>query len=219
MEPIFEAVLKGAVAVAQLLQRDPHAPQARAAKDTLVEEIPHHVYAGDTGLHLAAAALNEKVAFMLLEAGSDPNAQNRRGARPLHYACDLRPSGSAVWNPNAQAAVIRLFVERGADINAGDAGGATALHRAVRARSVAAVRQLLEMGARTDCWLKKQRSSPLHLATQSTGAGGTSGTQKEQFEIIELLLRHGADLNAIDVAGRTPLDWATSQQVRDSLKS
>lgn len=219
MEPLFEAILEGAVAVARLLQRDPNAPQTRAAKDTLVKAIPHPVNAGDTGLHLAAAALDEKVAFMLLEAGSVPNAQNRRGARPLHYACDPRPNGSAVWNPGAQAAVIRLLVERGADIDARDAGGATALHRAVRARSAAAVRQLLELGARTDRWLKRRRSSPLHLAAQSTGAGGTSGTQKEQLEIIELLLRHGADLGAMDAAGRTLLDWATSREVRESLQS
>jgi ankyrin repeat protein len=219
MEPLLEAVLKGADVVGRLLRSDPNAAQVRAASDTLVEAIPHHVYRGDTGLHLAAAALDEKVAYLLLAAGSDPNAQNRRGARPLHYACDPRPKGSAVWNPRTQSAVIRLLVERGADINAGDAGGATALHRAVRARSVAAVRQLLELGARTDRWLKKQRSSPLHLATQSTGAGGTTGTEKEQLEIIQLLLKRGADLNAVDVAGRTPLLWARSQNVREALES
>jgi ankyrin repeat protein len=205
MEPLLEAVLKGADVVGRLLRSDPNAAQVRAASDTLVEAIPHHVYRGDTGLHLAAAALDEKVAYLLLAAGSDPNAQNRRGARPLHYACDPRPKGSAVWNPRTQSAVIRLLVER--------------LHRAVRARSVAAVRQLLELGARTDRWLKKQRSSPLHLATQSTGAGGTTGTEKEQLEIIQLLLKRGADLNAVDVAGRTPLLWARSQNVREALES
>ena len=219
MEPIFEAVLKGEKEIARLLRDDPAIAQTRASRDSLIETIPHWLYTGDTSLHLAAAGLRPGVASVLLESGADPNAQNRRGATPLHYACDPRPKSGGTWNPTAQASLIKVLVDHGAEINRGDRGGATALHRAVRARSVAAVRQLLALGARTDCVLKKRRSSPLHLAVQPTGAGGTAGVLSEQLEIVDLLLQHGADPAAADIAGRTPGDWARNERVLKALQS
>ena len=217
MEPIFEAVLKGEKEVARLVRDDPALARTRASRDFLVETIPHWLYIGDTGLHLAAAGVRTEVACVLLESGADPNAQNRRGATPLHYACDPRPRSGGTWNPTAQASLIKALVEHGAEIDRGDRGGATALHRAVRARSVAAVRQLLALGARTDCALRKGGSSPLHLAVQPTGAGGTAGVPDQQLEIIDLLLQHGADPAAADAAGRTAQDWARNERVAKAL--
>jgi ankyrin repeat protein len=213
MEPIFEAVLKGEREVARLLRDDLDAVRTRAARDHLIETIPHWLYVGDTSLHLAAAALRMPVARILLEAGADPNAQNRRGATPLHYASDPRPKAGGTWDPTAQASLIELLVENGAEVDRPDRGGATALHRAVRARSVAAVRQLLASGARTAVALKKGESLPLHLAVQPTGASGTAGALGEQLEIIALLLRHGADPVAADGAGRTPEACAKSEKI------
>ena len=130
-----------------------------------------------------------------------------------------RGQSPAAWNPTMQASLIKVLVAHGAEIDRGDRGGATPLHRAVRARSVAAVRQLLSLGARTDGALKKRGSSPLHLAAQPTGAGGTAGMLGDQLEIIDLLLQHGADPTATDAAGRTPRDWATNQRVVKALES
>jgi ankyrin repeat protein len=217
MEPIFEAVLKGKGAIASILRENPEAAMTRASRDTLVETIPHWLYVGDTSLHLAAAGLWTDIAGVLLASGADPNAKNRRGATPLHYACDPRPGLGGAWNPTAQASLIELLVGRGAEIDHGDRGGATALHRAVRARSVAAVRQLLALGARTDRTLKKSRSLPLHLAVQPTGASGTAGMLSDQIEIIHLLLQRGADPAVGDAAGRTPKDWARNERIAKAL--
>ena len=52
MEPIFEAVLEGEKEVARLLREDPAVARTRASRDSLVEAIPHWLYAGDTSLHL-----------------------------------------------------------------------------------------------------------------------------------------------------------------------
>jgi ankyrin repeat protein len=54
---------------------------------------------------------------------------------------------------------------------------------------------------------------------QSTGAGGTAGTEAEQLEIIALLLEHRADPRAVDARGRTPLEWATSERARAALSA
>jgi ankyrin repeat protein len=218
VDRIFEAILEGEEAASQLLREDPARARARASRDRLVEAIPHWIYVGDTGLHLAAAALCLGAARLLLDAGADPVAQNRRGATPLHYACDARPGLEGAWNPAAQTSLIELIVDRGGEIDRGDQGGATALHRAVRARSVVAVRQLLEQGARTECVLKKSGASALHLAAQSTGASGTAGLLGEQLEIIALLLEHGADPAARDASGRTPAAGARSEAVAAALQ-
>src|SRR5262245_61977506 len=213
MQPIFEAVLENDRVLSKLLSKTPDLSRARAVEDHLVTSIPHWVYAGDTPLHLASAALRVDAAKLLLENGADVNAQNRRGATALHYACDPRPRSAGVWNPEAQATLIDLLIEYGAKVDHADKGGATALHRAVRARSAAAVRSLLKNGASVEVRLGKLGSLPLHLAVQSTGAGGTAGAVDEQLEIIHLLLSHGAKPNAVDNRGRTVIDWSPNDRI------
>src|SRR5882724_13502091 len=51
-------------------------------------EIAHYLYAGDTALHMAAAAFQRPIAELLVANGADCRAKNRRGAEPLHYAAD-----------------------------------------------------------------------------------------------------------------------------------
>ncbi len=217
MEQIFEVVLAGKEETALILRSDPLAARTTASHDVLVKSVPHWLYAGDTPLHLAAAALQPGTAEILLQSGADPNAENRRGATPLHYACDPRPNPRGNWNPTAQAAIIEVLIRHGANPDRSDRGGATPLHRAVRARSAAAVRQLLALGARTDCRSRTRGSFPLHLAAQPTGAGGTAGALEEQLEIIDLFRKHRADFAAVDASGRTPQEWARNKRVAEAL--
>jgi hypothetical protein len=71
------------------------------AEKYFLDEIDHHLYAGDTALHIAAAAYEADLARELVGAGANVAAANRRGAEPLHYAVDGIP-GSARWNPVSQ---------------------------------------------------------------------------------------------------------------------
>ena len=153
-------------------------------------EIEHYVYAGDSALHVAAAAYRVEVARRLLAAGADVHATNRRGAEPLHYAADGHP-GSANWNPKAQSAMIACLIAAGADPNCVDRSGVSPLHRAVRTRCAAAVSALIDGGA--DPRLENRSgSTPMLLATQNTGRGGSGSdaAKRQQEEIIRLLERH-----------------------------
>lgn len=155
------------------------------------EEIGHYVYAGDTALHVAAAAYRTDIAKELVGRGADVSARNRRGAQPIHYASDGQP-GSDKWAPREQAAIVAYLVRTGADPNAVDKSGVAPLHRAVRTRCAAAVRVLLANGA--DPRLRNgSGSTPLRLAVQNTGRGGSGSAAavEQQREIIRLLEKHG----------------------------
>lgn len=157
------------------------------AKSYFLDSIERYIVAGDSALHIAAAAYHVEIVRTLLRAGADVHAQNRFGDQPLHAAAVGNPN-SARWNPDAQVATIESLVEAGADPNAADTRGVTPLHRAVRTRCAAAVRTLLEHGADPDR-RNKSGSIPLVLARHNTGRGGSGSPQAkaQQQAILRLL--------------------------------
>ena len=176
-------------------------------------EIAHYLYAGDTALHMAAAAFRRPVAELLVSHGADCRAKNRRGAEPLHYAADANH-----WDPAAQAETIEYLLSVGADPNALDRDGVAPLHRAVRTRSLPAVKALLDGGANPRA-PNKAGSTPLHLAVQNTGRGGSGSehARQQQTGIIRLLLERGARPTDNDGRGRQVLQAATSEWIRALL--
>ncbi len=159
----------------------------RGGEGYFLEEIDHHLYAGDTALHIAAAAYEAGVARELVKAGAEVGAANRRGAQPLHYAVDGIP-GCARWNPAAQRDTVRFLIELGADANAVDKNGTTPLHRAVRNRCATAVEALLALGADPQA-TNRRGSTPRQLAHWTTGRGGSGSAdaRAQQQEILRLL--------------------------------
>ena len=207
--------------VAQLLASAPSLAAERlivgatrqAAGDFFFREIVHYLYGGDTPLHAAAAGYRKEIAEQLLKNGASVAAVNRRGATPLHYAADGHPS-SCGWNPAAQSEMIALLVKAGADPNALDRSGVAPLHRSVRQRCASAVDSLLRHGASVR--LKtKSGSTPLHLAVQATGKGGTGSPEAKalQREIIERLLKASANPSDRDGRGRTVRQAAQSKWI------
>jgi hypothetical protein len=159
----------------------------QASTRYFIDEIKHYMYAGDTALHIAAAAYRTKLVRELVARGAAVDAANRRRQQPLHYAVDGGP-GAAHWDPAAQAATIDALVDAGADPNAPDMGGVTPLHRAVRNRCAAAVETLLARGA--DPRRKNgSGSTPAQLAKLTTGRGGTGAPEAkaQQAKIVRLL--------------------------------
>jgi ankyrin repeat protein len=200
---LVRAIAGGETAAAlRLLAASPVLASARFGKGATrqdpktyyLDAIGHYVYAGETALHVAAAAYQPEIVHKLIGMGSDFRAKNRRGAEPLHAAAVGMP-GAPTWNPQAQAATIACLIAAGADPNAVDTGGVTPLHRAVRTRCAAAAQALLERGA--DMRRRnKSGSTPMQLATQNTGRGGSGSpaAKAQQQKILRLLEQHGARL-------------------------
>jgi hypothetical protein len=178
-------------------------------------QIRHYLYAGDTALHIAAAAFKLEVAQFLIDHGANAAAKNRRGAEPLHYASDCN-----TWNPDAQVATIECLVRAGANPNATDKSGVSPIHRAVRTRCAAAVQALLLAGAKPDL-ANKNGSTPLHLAVQNTGRSGSGNPEavEQQRQIILLLLQNGASIKRKDGSGRTVDQAATVDWIRKLLQT
>ena len=176
-------------------------------------EISHYLYVGDTALHIACAAFNRPIAELLVGHRANCRVKNRRGAEPLHYAADANH-----WNPTAQSETIEYLVSIGADPNAVDKSGVAPLHRAVRTRSLPAVRALLDGGANPKM-PNKAASTPLHLAVQTTGRGesGSEHGRQQQIGIIRLLLECGASPTDKDGKGKQVQQAATSDWIRNLL--
>lgn len=185
----------------------------RESKAFFFTSISHYMYASDTALHMAAAAFQRPMAELLVSHGADCKSRNRRGAQPLHYAADTNR-----WQPQAQAETIEYLTSIGADPNAVDGGGVTPLHRAVRTRSLPAVRALLDGGANPKL-PNKSGSTPLHLAVQTTGRGGSGSVaaRQQQAAIIRLLLERGARPTDLDARGKPVSKAATSAWIRTLL--
>jgi ankyrin repeat protein len=226
LRTLFDAIVaRDRARVSRLIAASPELVRRKAAFGATREDpathffdaIKHHAYAGDTPLHMAAAAHAPEIAMDLIARGADVRAKNRRGAEPLHYAVDGIP-GEKWWSPDAQVAVVKLLLASGADPDSFDKSGVGPLHRAVRTRCAAAVAALLAGGAAPR--LKNgSGSTPLHLAVQTTGRGGAGepAAQAGQAAIIALLLRHGARPSDENAAGKSALACATSERLQALL--
>lgn len=185
---VLRAIAEAPDEAAAMLAASPGLARERLVKgDIFLEAITHYAYAGDTALHIAAAAYETGLVKRLLEMGADVSAANRRGAQALHYAADGLP-GSAHWDPKRQGEVIARLIAAGADPDAMDKSGVAPLHRAVRTRCSGAVKALIAGGA--DAGKKNGAgSTPMDLAVKLSGRGGSGSAEAraEQAKIVALL--------------------------------
>ena len=84
------------------------------AQEFFLQSVGRYIVAGDTALHIAAAAHRTDMARALVRAGANVHTGNRFGDQPLHIAARGNPN-SERWNPEAQSATITALVEAGGD--------------------------------------------------------------------------------------------------------
>lgn len=133
----------------------------------------------------------DKVSSILSKSPDSCNQKDEFGRTPLQIAVRY-----------GRIAMVKLFISRGADLNAKDGSGITPLSYTSLpySRELSAHKEISEIlishGARLDM-TDDNGFTPLHWAA----SGGRIG-------VTEVLISHGADINARDDSGNTPLHLA-----------
>ena len=168
-----------------------------------------------------------EIVKLLLEAGAEVNARDKEGNTPLAMAAQFSHTPETV----------RLLLDGGAEVDQRIGDGVTPLMFAVHELGFPGIVTLLiERGAEVDA-RSNSGSSPLHRAAQaSTKSGyqayfiynacdtdddrvrrGAEDLRKRSLQITQLLLDTGAQVDARDENGNTPLTVAAKGNVRPEI--
>lgn len=139
------------------------------------------------------------VAKVLIDNGAEVNPTNRHGRTPLMYAA-LR----------GRLEMVRFLLRKGADVNARDIEIGTPLTWAARGGSVEVISPLLAAGADVNSRNDLAGRTPLMEAIRmmlhcDKTTSAAEDALKHQIEMVRLLIDKGADVNAAENSGLTPL--------------
>ena len=183
--PLHVASYFGFVEIVRLLLDRCADPEANAESD-MGEKPLHKVSYGK----YRSQENGVRVAQLLLERGADVNTRRNDGWTPLNVASYF-----------GIVEIVRLLLDHGADPEANAEGdmGEKPLHKVSCGKSrsqedgVRVAQLLLECGADVNS-RRNDRWTPLHIASWSG-----------KFEVVQVLIDHTAEVDAVDDLGKTPL--------------
>jgi ankyrin repeat protein len=149
---------------------------------------------GNTALLLAARHRPRSVVEALLAHGAEINARNKKGETALSRAAEGNND------------VLKLLLERGADIDAARDNGWTPLICAAAAPNATGVDMLLEAGANVNARSKTGQTALMFAAIRG------------HMDMLEMLLLKGADVNVKDIHGNTALKNAKRSASRYAIE-
>src|SRR5262252_1631890 len=191
--------LMAAGASLQARDRTGAMPLARAARGghvALVEQfvaegapINARDLNGATALYAAAEAERPSTVAALLGRGADPNLTGRSSVSPL---------AAAAFRGNDR--IVELLLARRADPDHADATGKAPIVYAAARGFASVVRRLLDAGVDAKAQYGNDLTALMWAAGHEDGVGTTAAVA-----VVELLIAHGAAVNAADTRGRTPV--------------
>ncbi|KAG1676779.1 Palmitoyltransferase ZDHHC17 [Nymphon striatum] len=144
-----------------------------------------------TPLHWATRQGHLGVVVILLQYGGDPSIRDGEGCSCIHLAAQF-----------GHTALVAYFVAKGQNVNLLDRNGMTPLMwSAYRVIANDPSRMLLTLGATISVKDNVHGNTPLHWAIMS-----------QNNVVMMILLKTGADLEAVNLSGETPIDIASNKK-------
>ena len=139
--------------------------------------------------------------YLLLDRGADANIASADGNSPLHTAVS-----------KGFFDITKLLVEKGSYVNLQNKEGRTPLFLSVKNKHEQLIKLLIENEADVRIGYKENSTERFYLVrgkNRGRAAGHyIAGEQVNEPEIIDLLVKSGANVNAQDAEGFTPLHMA-----------
>ncbi|CAG9335754.1 unnamed protein product [Blepharisma stoltei] len=199
---------------------------------------------GPRPIHIACKLGNFEALNKLIENGASIETLDEEGLTPIFYAVKCKniemfkylvTLGANVfhienqkrslffWAASAQRLdILDILIEKGCDANARTILGRTALSKAAWNGAIDIIKYLLKIPEIQLNTPDGKLRTPLHNAVWGCAGGRLHKKMGKNSndcpEAAELLLDHGADIEAMDDSGNTPLCIAASTKAENSLK-
>ncbi|WP_264320223.1 ankyrin repeat domain-containing protein [Zarconia navalis] len=168
-------------------------------------DVNFRPYESRTLLHIAVLEKDRIISNFLIENGADVNALDVDGRTPLNLVIEQQYSSSIVdssqQSENSILDVISLLIANNIDVNLPDKWGFTPIQNAILADRKKVVNFLVLKGAKID------RQNPFGKILLYRALLKNNGFYTNA-EIMSQLILGGANVNATDEQGITPLDLA-----------